>query len=234
MPAAAPLVLRIDALLPQTQCGRCGYPTCREYAEAVADGRSDINRCAPGGSAGIAALAALLGRAAKPLDPACGSERAPQLAVIDEEVCIGCTKCIQACPVDAIIGSAKHMHTVLADQCTGCELCVPACPVDCIALLDAGAAPLPRPALLARAEQARARFEARTLRLAVAAETSLRPAHAGIARPPPTQAAPTNPAPAGPGPVAPLSHAAVLEAIARGRARKAARQGGAAPDGKPR
>ncbi|MCW5579385.1 MAG: RnfABCDGE type electron transport complex subunit B, partial [Dokdonella sp.] len=201
MPAAAPLVLRIDALLPQTQCGRCGYPTCRDYAQAISDGVADINRCAPGGTEGIAALAGLLARAVLPLDPAHGCERPPQVALIDEDLCIGCTKCIQACPVDAIVGTGKRMHTVIADECTGCELCVPACPVDCIALLDAGAAPLPRPALLARAEQARARFEARTLRLAVAAETSLRPAHAGIARPPPTQAAPTNPAPAGPGPV---------------------------------
>ncbi|WP_377004627.1 RnfABCDGE type electron transport complex subunit B [Coralloluteibacterium thermophilus] len=125
-------IAAIDALLPQTQCTRCGYPACRPYAEAIADGAADIDRCPPGGAAGIRALAALLGRAARPLDPECGQEGPPHVVVIDEAVCIGCTKCIQACPVDAIIGAPKRMHTILPDACTGCDLCIPACPVDCI------------------------------------------------------------------------------------------------------
>ena len=128
---------RIDALLPQTQCTRCGYPACRDYAEAIASGKADINQCPPGGAAGIAALATLLGRAPKPLNPANGIEKPREVALIDEEVCIGCTKCIQACPVDAIVGASKLMHTVLVDECTGCDLCIPPCPVDCITMVPA-------------------------------------------------------------------------------------------------
>ena len=131
----ATLAARIDALLPQTQCTRCGFPTCRAYADAIAMQDADIDRCPPGGDEGVAALAALLGAAAKPLDPKYGREEAPRVAFIDESICIGCTKCIQACPVDAIVGAAKRMHTILADECTGCELCLPPCPVDCIDLL---------------------------------------------------------------------------------------------------
>ena len=131
------LAERIDALLPQTQCGQCGYAGCRPYAEAIAAGRAQINQCPPGGEAGIHALARLLGRAPLPLDPAYGVEKPPLVALIDERVCIGCTKCIQACPVDAIVGAAKLMHTVIADHCTGCELCLPPCPVDCIDLVPA-------------------------------------------------------------------------------------------------
>jgi electron transport complex protein RnfB len=127
----------IDALLPQTQCTRCGYPDCRRYAEAIADQRAPINRCPPGGATGITRLAALTGQVPMALDPACGAEGPRHLAVIDEVWCIGCTLCIKACPVDCIVGSAKQMHTVIEDQCTGCELCVPACPVDCITLIDA-------------------------------------------------------------------------------------------------
>lgn len=127
----------VDALLPQTQCTRCGYPDCRSYAEAVAGGDADINRCPPGGQDGADRLAALTGRRTKPLDPDCGSEGPLRLALIDEAWCIGCTLCIDACPVDCIVGAPKHMHTVVAAQCTGCELCVPACPVDCISLVDA-------------------------------------------------------------------------------------------------
>jgi electron transport complex protein RnfB len=127
----------IDALLPQTQCTRCGYPDCRSYAEAIARGESEINRCPPGGAEGVVRLAGLTGRAAQPLDPACGNEGPRQLAVIDEDWCIGCTLCIKACPVDAIIGANKQMHTVIDPLCTGCELCIPVCPVDCISLLDA-------------------------------------------------------------------------------------------------
>ena len=127
-----PLVDRIDALLPQTQCGQCGYPGCRPYAEAMAGGEEDINRCPPGGETTIIALADLLGKEPKPLDPEAGEEKPKAVAVIDEQVCIGCTLCIQACPVDAILGAAKQMHTVIADECTGCELCLPPCPVECI------------------------------------------------------------------------------------------------------
>lgn len=126
---------QIDVLLPQTQCTKCGYPGCRPYAEAIARGAADINRCPPGGEAGIRSLAALLGVACKPLDPACGVEQLRTAAFIREELCIGCTLCIQACPVDAIVGAPKRMHTVLIEACTGCELCVPPCPVDCIDML---------------------------------------------------------------------------------------------------
>jgi electron transport complex protein RnfB len=124
-----------NALLPQTQCTRCGYPDCRGYAQAMADGQADINRCPPGGAEGVARLARLSGQPPKPLDEACGREGPRALAVIDEAWCIGCTLCIKACPVDCIAGASKRMHTVIDEQCTGCELCVPACPVDCIAMV---------------------------------------------------------------------------------------------------
>ena len=127
-----PLVDRIDALLPQTQCGQCSYPGCRPYAEAIAKGEADINQCPPGGETTIIALADLLDRDPKPLNPENGAEKPKMVAVIDEERCIGCTLCIQACPVDAILGAAKHMHTVIESECTGCELCLEPCPVDCI------------------------------------------------------------------------------------------------------
>ncbi|RMD69771.1 MAG: electron transport complex subunit RsxB [Gammaproteobacteria bacterium] len=124
-----PVVEMIDSVLPQSQCGQCGYPGCRPYAEAVARGEADINLCVPGGERVMRALADLLGKEPKPV-----VEEHPgrQVAVIDEEKCIGCTLCIQACPVDAIIGAPKQMHTVIAEECTGCELCVPVCPVECI------------------------------------------------------------------------------------------------------
>jgi len=128
-----PVVDKIDAILPQTQCGQCGYPGCRPYAEAIASGEADINQCAPGGEAGIRALAELLDREPKPLSSEHGTVKETKTVVrIDEQVCIGCTLCIQACPVDAILGSAKHMHTVIEEECTGCDLCIPVCPVDCI------------------------------------------------------------------------------------------------------
>ncbi len=130
-----PVADRIDAILPQTQCGQCGFPGCRPYAEAIARGDADINRCPPGGEAGIRALAELLGREPLSLDPEHGVEKPKRLAFIREAECIGCTKCIQACPVDAIIGAPKLMHTVITDLCTGCELCLPPCPVDCIDLV---------------------------------------------------------------------------------------------------
>lgn len=129
---ADPVVDQIDALLPQTQCAQCGFPGCRPYAQAIADGEADINQCPPGGEAGIKALAELLGREPKPLNPENGSEQTRTVAIIDEASCIGCTLCIQACPVDAIVGAPKLMHTVIAAQCTGCDLCLPPCPVDCI------------------------------------------------------------------------------------------------------
>lgn len=133
------LAARIDRLLPQTQCGQCGYAGCRPYADAIAQGTAEINQCPPGGAAGIRALADLLQRPRLPLNPANGIEKPKALAVIDEATCIGCTKCIQACPVDAIVGAPKLMHTVIAELCTGCELCLPPCPVDCIDMLVAGA-----------------------------------------------------------------------------------------------
>jgi electron transport complex protein RnfB len=152
-----PLARRLDALLPQTQCTQCGYAGCRPYAEAMAAGDADLNQCPPGGDATIAALAGALGREAKPLNPANGEHRAPQVAVVDEATCIGCTKCIQACPVDAIVGASKVMHTVIASWCTGCELCIPPCPVDCIALVKVEALP--------EADLSRARHGSRAARL---------------------------------------------------------------------
>ncbi len=152
------LAERIDALLPQTQCTQCGFEGCRPYAEAIARGEADIDRCPPGGDEGVGRLARLLGRSAKPLDPACGPHRPPQVAVIDEPECIGCAKCLAACPVDAIVGAPKLMHTVIAAWCTGCELCLPPCPVDCIALVAAPALP--------EASLSRSRHEFHRLRIA--------------------------------------------------------------------
>jgi electron transport complex protein RnfB len=152
----------IDAILPQTQCTKCGYGGCRPYAEALAEGAAEINRCPPGGAEGIEALADLLGRAALPLDPGCGVERPPSVARIVEADCIGCAKCILACPVDAIVGAAKLMHTVLSEECTGCELCIAPCPVDCI-VMEPVARPQRDPV---RATHARRRYEARNARRA--------------------------------------------------------------------
>jgi electron transport complex protein RnfB len=177
------LVDRIDRLLPQTQCGKCNFKGCRPYAEAIAAGQAEINQCPPGGEAGIRALARLLGREPLPLNPENGVEKPAAVAVIDEQACIGCTLCIQACPVDAILGAMKQMHTVIADECTGCELCIPPCPVDCIVMQDKpverarrigerlfrfhGGLRLPQmvSAGRARAELARNRFLARESRL---------------------------------------------------------------------
>ncbi|HUH59240.1 MAG TPA: electron transport complex subunit RsxB [Candidimonas sp.] len=133
-----PLTDRIDAVLPQTQCAKCGYDGCRPYAEAIASGEATINRCPPGGQEGVRALAAIVGTTEIPLDAARGQHIPLQVAVIDEAHCIGCTLCIQACPVDAIIGANKLMHTVLPELCTGCDLCVASCPVDCITMVEAG------------------------------------------------------------------------------------------------
>jgi electron transport complex protein RnfB len=131
---------RLHAALPQTQCTRCGYPDCAGYAEAIAAGQAEINQCPPGGAEGIARLARITGRAPLPLNPVNGVEAPRTLAVIDENWCIGCTLCLDACPTDAILGGNKRMHTVIEPYCTGCELCVPVCPVDCIALENASGA----------------------------------------------------------------------------------------------
>jgi electron transport complex protein RnfB len=128
---ADPIVEQLDAILPQTQCGQCGYPGCKPYAQAVADGEA-INKCAPGGEDTIKKIADLMGVEVQPLDDNHDTDNRPKVAFIIEEDCIGCTKCIQACPVDAILGAAKQMHTILIDECTGCDLCVAPCPVDCI------------------------------------------------------------------------------------------------------
>jgi len=128
---------RVDAALPQTQCTQCGYTGCRPYADAIAAGSAEINRCPPGGDRVMRALARITGRPQLPLDPTCGEHKPRHLALIEEARCIGCTLCIQACPVDAIVGGPKLMHTVIAAQCTGCELCLPPCPVDCIVLVPA-------------------------------------------------------------------------------------------------
>lgn len=132
------LVERLDRLLPQTQCGQCGFAGCRPYAEAMARGEADIDRCPPGGDAGARALAHVLGVPARPYDRTRGQQSPPHAVQIVEADCIGCTKCIQACPVDAIVGGPKHMHSVLEPLCTGCDLCIPACPVDCIIRVPAG------------------------------------------------------------------------------------------------
>ncbi|NTV12078.1 MAG: electron transport complex subunit RsxB [Zoogloea sp.] len=129
-----PLVEQIDAILPQTQCGQCGFPGCRPYATAIAGGEADINLCPPGGEEGARKLASLLGREFKPLSEERAVEKPKSVALIDENTCIGCTLCIQACPVDAIVGAAKQLHTVVSAQCTGCELCLAPCPVDCISM----------------------------------------------------------------------------------------------------
>ncbi|WP_075583383.1 electron transport complex subunit RsxB [Caballeronia sordidicola] len=126
---------QIEDRLPQTQCTKCGYPACRPYAEAIAAGEANYNQCPPGGQEGVVRLASLLGKPVIPLNPDNGVERPRPLAIIDENLCIGCTLCLQACPVDAIIGAAKQMHTIIPELCTGCDLCVPPCPVDCIAMV---------------------------------------------------------------------------------------------------
>lgn len=130
-----PLVDKIDEILPQTQCGQCGYPGCKPYATALAAGEAEINLCVPGGDDGVRKLADLLGKEYIPMSGEAAVEKPKSTAVIDEATCIGCTLCIQACPVDAILGSAKHLHSVLQSECTGCELCVAPCPVDCISMV---------------------------------------------------------------------------------------------------
>jgi electron transport complex protein RnfB len=153
----------IDALLPQTQCTRCGYNGCKPYAQAIASGEAEINQCPPGGAVTIDSLANLLGRAPLPLNPANGLEGPTLVAQIDEERCIGCAKCLPPCPVDAIIGMRRQMHTVVAALCTGCELCVAPCPVDCIVMVPR--IELPRPYEAPSAQANRARFDAHNARI---------------------------------------------------------------------
>jgi len=168
---ARSLADQIEDLLPQTQCTKCGYPACRPYAEAIAEGAANYNQCPPGGSEGIARLAALLGKPVIALNPFNGIERERPVAFIDEAACIGCTLCIQACPVDAIAGAAKQMHTVIPELCTGCDLCVAPCPVDCIAMIPATENKTGWQAWSAdQAEGARQRFHQRELRLRVEKE----------------------------------------------------------------
>ena len=162
------LAEQIDTLLPQTQCGQCGYSGCKPYAQAIANGIADIDQCPPGGDVGIAELAELLGVPVKPLNTAFGIHKPTQMAFINEAECIGCVKCIAACPVDAIIGAAKFMHTVIVAECTGCELCVAPCPVDCIDMV-----PVLGQATNAHKDAQKAlakrRYEARNLRKNIAA-----------------------------------------------------------------
>lgn len=185
----------VDALLPQTQCTRCGYARCRPYAEAIARGESDINHCPPGGATTIAALSRLTGRAPLPLDPVNGAEGPHQIAVIDESRCIGCAKCLPPCPVDAIVGAPRFMHTVVAALCTGCELCVAPCPVDCIAMRVAcevpHAPPDPPAAHVNRRRFAAhaARIERRASERAAQLAERKRRAHSELAPPPETGAA---------------------------------------------
>ncbi|HET7136044.1 MAG TPA: RnfABCDGE type electron transport complex subunit B [Casimicrobiaceae bacterium] len=194
MDTTAAVAERIDGLLPQTQCGRCGFGACRPYAEAIAAGEADIDRCPPGGPATIARLAKLLARDAKPLDRSCGEHSPLHVARVVEAECIGCTLCITACPVDAIIGAQKRMHAVLPTLCTGCELCIPACPVDCIRMQPAN-----REWTLADADSARERHARRNKRIAKSKAERAREAEASSRK------------------------AAIDAALARARSRRAAR-----------
>jgi Na+-translocating ferredoxin:NAD+ oxidoreductase subunit B len=161
------------ALLPQTQCRRCGYDDCRRYAEAIAHDGAPVNRCPPGGAEGIDRLARLTGQPALPIDASCGAEAPRALALIDEAWCIGCALCLKACPVDAIVGAAKRMHVVIDEQCTGCELCVPVCPVDCIAMIGASGQRTGWDAWdRGRADQARDRYAGHAARLGTGADAA--------------------------------------------------------------
>ncbi len=202
------LAERIDDLLPQTQCRRCGWPACRPYADAIARGETEFNRCAPGGEHTLRALARLLGRSPIPLAPEVGRAPPGRVALIDESACIGCDLCLQACPVDAILGAAKHLHTVLVKECTGCERCIPPCPVDCIALVPDPARERAH-AGRGAAHRARERYRRHCERLARehAERTARRDTRAGAAseRPPPDK------------------QAVIRAAVERVRARRAAR-----------
>jgi electron transport complex protein RnfB len=211
---ARALADRIDALLPQTQCEQCGFHGCRAYAEAIVAGEADINQCPPGGQAGVEQMARLLERKPKPLNPDHGVEKPRQLARIVESDCIGCTKCIQACPVDAIVGAGKRMHTVIDDRCTGCELCVPACPVDCIDLIPMPVSQIDQ----VHADAGREHFDAREARQArerAEREAQLAARKAAMHQDERADEQPVS---------APLSRGAVQAAIERAKARRAARQ----------
>ena len=177
------LVEEIDALLPQTQCGKCGFPGCRPYAEAIAEGRADINQCLPGDQEGIGKLAQLLGVPPKPLNTSHGFPRPGKVvARIDEQLCIGCTFCTRVCPVDAIVGAGKQMHTVIAAECTGCELCIAPCPMDCISLVSV-AEKTDGIRQRQAADNARSRYHFRLQRLARAKQASPKALTKAIAQP---------------------------------------------------
>lgn len=218
--SGARLAQRIDALLPQTQCTQCGYDGCRPYADAIAAGEAEINRCPPGGTAGVEALAQLLVRPALPLDPSCGDFNGFHLAVIEEKHCIGCTLCITACPVDAIVGANKRMHTVLEDWCTGCELCLPACPVDCIAMVPAGRDWQRNDADISRQRHQASQTRRQRLRQASQQAPALPPIPATAA----TAAHPSSdvPAPAGNAGTDTRKRAVIADVLARARARRGA------------
>jgi electron transport complex protein RnfB len=171
----------LDGLLPQTQCTRCGFAGCRPYAAAMASGAAGPDQCPPGGADTVAALAGLLHLTAGPVNPQYGTEGPPRVAVIDEGICIGCAKCLPACPVDAIIGARRMLHTVVAGECNGCELCLPPCPVDCIVMVAVAPEPLPLEEIRERANHYRARHDAHQSR--EAARTARRAAHLSAHRP---------------------------------------------------
>lgn len=200
---------RINALLPQTQCTKCGYQGCLPYAQAIAHEGAPINRCPPGGDEGVVALAQLLNVPVIARDRACGDHVPLQVAVINEQFCIGCTLCIQACPVDAILGANKFMHTVLADLCTGCDLCVAPCPVDCIDMVAVAPA---RQWTSADATDARQRFESRQTRIAETTTTNIRTEAIAQSASQQTTVAAVHPAPD--------KIAAIAQALARARARR--------------
>jgi len=199
----------LDRVLPQTQCTKCGYDGCRPYAQAIVDGQAEINRCPPGGQAGVRALAELTGSPEIPLDLTRGVHTGLTVAVIDEEHCIGCTLCIRACPVDAILGANKHMHVILPDLCTGCELCISPCPVDCIRMEPVRPA---REWTRGDADAARQRFVQRQTRLERIEATRHRPAQAAGS----SSTAPLERAPAAPD----HKSAVIAAALARARARR--------------
>ena len=173
---------RLDALLPQTQCTRCGYAGCRPYAIAMDAGDAGPDQCPPGGAATVAALAAVLAVPAGAVNPTHGTEGPPRVAIIDESVCIGCAKCLPACPVDAIVGARRMLHTIIAGDCNGCELCLPPCPVDCIVMVDVAPTPLPLAEIQERAPRYRGRYLAHVAR--EIARGARRDAHLAARRPP--------------------------------------------------